>query len=227
MAFCKFSSEYVSKTYTIVDNIFFTRYLPTTPPKVATVYLYGLYLCNNNAQDLSGNSISSFANALGYTEDEILDAFRYWEEQGLVRIVNADPLEVQYLPIRGVHLSNKKYNKDKYIEFNTQAQEILSGRQITPNEYEGKNITVQAIPLQTTGSINPPSQSAVETLSHENKLFYRIPETAYVKVSLGEDVLLEKRETIAQFGVFMLAPLGKTKLGLDPNTGQIISMGME
>ena len=91
----------------------------------------------------------------------------------------------------------------------------------------GSTITVQAISLQTTGSINPPSQSAVETLSHENKLFYRIPETAYVKVSLGEDVLLEKRETIAQFGVFMLAPLGKTKLGLDPNTGQIISMGME
>lgn len=91
----------------------------------------------------------------------------------------------------------------------------------------GNTLTVQAISLQTTGSINPPSQSAVETLSHDNKLFYRIPETAYVKVSLGDDVLIERRETLAQFGVFMLAPLGRTKLGLDPNTGQIISMGME
>ncbi len=136
MAFCKFSSEYVSKTYTIVDNIFFTRFLPSTPPKMATIYLYGLYLCNNNAQDLTGVDITSFSASLGYTEEEVVDAFKYWEEQGLVRIVNTTPIEVQYLPIRGVHLSNKKYNKDKYLDFNIQAQNILSGRQITPNEYE-------------------------------------------------------------------------------------------
>ena len=136
MAFCKFSSEYVSKTYTIVDNIFFTKYLPSTPPKVATIYLYGLYLCNNNAQDLNGTDLPSFASALGYEEEEVLDAFKFWEEQGLVRIVNTNPIEVQYLPIRGVNLSNKKYNKDKYVDFNIQAQNILSGRQITPNEYE-------------------------------------------------------------------------------------------
>lgn len=93
--------------------------------------------------------------------------------------------------------------------------------------YGERTITVQAISLQTTGSINPLSQSAVETLSHENKLFYRIPETAYIKVSLGDEVLIESREVLAQFGSFMLAPLGRTKLALDPNTGQIVSMGME
>ena len=155
MAFCKFSSEYVSKTYTIVDNIFFTRYLPSTPPKVAAIYLYGLYLCNNNAQDLSGNDLPSFANALGYSENEVLDAFKYWEEQGLVRIVNTDPLEVQYLPIRGVHLSNKKYNKDKYIEFNIQAQDIISGRQITPNEYEEYYALIEGFSLPDGRKFSP------------------------------------------------------------------------
>lgn len=97
----------------------------------------------------------------------------------------------------------------------------------TNNTYGGKNITVQAISLQTTGNINTLSPSAVESISHENKLFYRIPETANVKVSLGDDVLFERRTTLAQFGVYMLAPLGSTKMLLDPNTGQIISMGME
>ena len=92
---------------------------------------------------------------------------------------------------------------------------------------EGESITVQAISLQTTGTINSLSQSAVETIHHENKLFYRIPETANVKVSIDGEVVLEHRETIAQFGVFMLAPLGNTKMLLDANTGQIISMGME
>ena len=91
----------------------------------------------------------------------------------------------------------------------------------------GDVITLQALSLKTTGSINEPSQSAVETISHENKLFYRIPETANVKVSMGNEVLLEKRVDVAQYGVFMLAPLGKTKLALDPTTGQITEMKSE
>ena len=95
------------------------------------------------------------------------------------------------------------------------------------SSFGGNNIAVQAISLQTTGNINALSPSAVESLSHENKLFYRIPETANVKVTMGGEVLVESRETIAQFGVFMLAPLGRTKMMLDPNTGQIVSMGME
>lgn len=92
---------------------------------------------------------------------------------------------------------------------------------------KGNTITFQAFSLNTTGNINEPSPSAVESLSHENKLFYRIPETANVKVTMGNEVLVEQRESIAQYGVFMLAPLGKTKLTLDPNTGQITSMGMK
>ena len=92
---------------------------------------------------------------------------------------------------------------------------------------EGDLITVQTQSLQTTGAINGPSQSAVESLSFENKLFYRIPETANVKVNLGGEPLLEQRTTVAQYGVFMLAPIGKTKLELDPNTGQVIKIETE
>ena len=91
----------------------------------------------------------------------------------------------------------------------------------------GDVITVQTMSLQTTGTMNAPSQSAVESLSLENKLFYRIPEVANVKVNLGGQVLLEARETVAQLGVFMLAPLGNTKLGFDPMTGQVISLEMQ
>ena len=89
----------------------------------------------------------------------------------------------------------------------------------------GTAITLQALSLNTTGTINEPSTSAVESLSHQDKLFYRIPETAQIKVSMGEETLVERRETIAQYGVFMLAPLGNTKMTLDPLTGQITSMG--
>ena len=91
----------------------------------------------------------------------------------------------------------------------------------------GNVITVQTQSLMTTATMNAPSQSAVESLSLDNKLFYRIPELANVKVVMGDQVLVERRETIAQLGVFMLAPLGNTKLTLDPMTGQVTSMGME
>ena len=39
----------------------------------------------------------------------------------------------------------------------------------------GNMITVQTLPLNTTAAINAPSQSAVESMSYENKVFYRIP----------------------------------------------------
>lgn len=92
---------------------------------------------------------------------------------------------------------------------------------------EGNSITVQAISLKTTGNINALSKSAVESISHEDKVFYRIPEIVNVKVSLDDELLLERRETLVQFGVFMLAPLNNTKMVFDPNTGQVVSISME
>ena len=92
---------------------------------------------------------------------------------------------------------------------------------------DGVNVTVQLISLNTTGSINQASQSAVESLSQDNKLFYRIPETANVKVIVDEQTVLECRTTVAQLGAFTLAPLGNTKMAFDPNTGQVIRFGAE
>lgn len=91
----------------------------------------------------------------------------------------------------------------------------------------GVNVTVQLTSLNTTGSINQASQSAVESLSQDNKLFYRIPETANVKVNVDEETVLSCRTTVAQFGAFTLAPLGNTKMAFDPNTGQVIRFGAE
>lgn len=88
----------------------------------------------------------------------------------------------------------------------------------------GSMIAVQTLPLNTTTSINAPSQSAVESVSYENKVFYRIPEMANVKVTCGNDVLLEDRLIVNQLGVLLMAPLSNAKLVLDPETGQIVNM---
>lgn len=118
---------------TAVDNIFINNYLPYADSTAVKVYLYGLYKCqDSNSND---NTLENFANELNLSQEEVENAFYYWQEQGLVQLLNVIPFEVRYLPISDVLNNTKKYNAKKYETFNAQAQEILSGRMITPNEY--------------------------------------------------------------------------------------------
>ena len=91
----------------------------------------------------------------------------------------------------------------------------------------GSPITVQTLPLHTTTAINAPSQSAVESMSHENKVFYRVPETASVRVSCNNKVLLEERFVVSQLGMLLMAPFSNTKMDFDTSTGQIINLRMQ
>lgn len=91
----------------------------------------------------------------------------------------------------------------------------------------GSTITVQTQSLNTTAAINAPSQSAVESMSYENKVFYRIPETANVKVTCGKDTLLEDRVIVNQLGVLQMAPAANMRLVFDTETGQIVNMRMQ
>ncbi len=133
MAFCKYSIDMLANNSTAVDNIFINNYLPYADSNFVKVYLYGLYKCqDSNSRD---NTIENFANELNLSQEDIENAFEYWQEQGLVQILNVIPFEVRYLPISDVLNNTKKYNAKKYESFNAQAQEVLCGRMITPNEY--------------------------------------------------------------------------------------------
>lgn len=91
----------------------------------------------------------------------------------------------------------------------------------------GALITVQTLSMNTTETINAPSQSAVESMSYENKVFYRLPETANVKVMCGNKTLFEDRLVVNQLGALLTAPLTNTKLVFDTETGQIVNMRMQ
>ncbi len=133
MAFCKFSIDSIANNTTAVDNIFINNYLPFADATFVKVYLYGLYKCQDSSAD--DNTLSHFANELHLDEETVEKAFTFWQEQGLVQILQVIPFEVRYLPISNVLNNTKKYNAKKYESFNAQAQEILRGRMITPNEY--------------------------------------------------------------------------------------------
>ena len=91
----------------------------------------------------------------------------------------------------------------------------------------GSVITVQTLSLNTTAAINAPSQSAIELMSYENKVFYRLPEMANVKVVCGGETLLEDRVLVNQLGQLLMAPVTNTKLTFDTETGQIVNMRMQ
>ena len=91
----------------------------------------------------------------------------------------------------------------------------------------GSVITVQTLSLNTTAAINAPSQSAIELMSYENKVFYRLPEMANVKVVCGGDTLIEERLLVNQLGQLLMAPVTNTKLVFDTETGQIVNMRMQ
>ena len=91
----------------------------------------------------------------------------------------------------------------------------------------GNSIAVQTLSLNTTAAINAPSQSAVESMSYENKVFYRIPETAIVKVIYDGKTLMEDRVTVNQLGSLLTAPMTNSKLVFDTKTGQIVNMRMK
>ena len=134
MAFCKYSTEYVASSKTEVDNIFIDSFLPFAEPIFVKVYLYGLYKCSSPSS--FDNNLETFAKTLNMSEEDVIGAFEYWQEQGLVQVLKTSPIEVRYIPLKNVLSANKLFKPDKYQTFNMQAQEIFEGkREISKTEY--------------------------------------------------------------------------------------------
>ena len=133
MALCSYSSKLAMDGYTVIDNTFLNEFLPQATGDDVKVYLYGLNLCANPNTD--DNSLDTMCKILCLTEDEVLKSFSYWQEMGLVQVVSTNPLEIRFLPIKTRSGSSKIRNKEKYTDFNSQIQAVISGRMITPTEY--------------------------------------------------------------------------------------------
>lgn len=132
MAFCEFSSEVISSNVTSIDNVFLSDFLPNANGDYVKVYLYGLYKCSSSRD----NDLASFSKALQMSEEDILSIFYYWQEAGLVNVINVEPIMVRFLPVKSALSKMKKYNVDKYATFNISAQELIGSKMLTPRELE-------------------------------------------------------------------------------------------
>ena len=133
MAFCEKEKQLIYDGYTVVDNKFFINYLPDAPEKVVSVYLLGLALSDSNGSD---NSCETIAERLGITCDDVMAAYQYWEELGLVHIIHDASPRVLYLPIRSSASALKKVKPSKYKKFSIEIQDLFAGgRTINTAEY--------------------------------------------------------------------------------------------
>lgn len=76
---------------TPVQNLFIMEYMPKAPEGFVRVYLYGLMLSS-----CRGFETLDLPGGLNISEEEALEAFLYWQEMGLVRIIETDPLNIEY-----------------------------------------------------------------------------------------------------------------------------------
>lgn len=151
MAFCKFSTKNQSNGEVLINSAFFVDYMPYAPESCTKVYLYGLQKCYS--QDLLTNTIEDFCTTLNLSQEDVKSAFLYWQDQGLVKVLNISPIEVRYLPIVEKRYIAKTFEKDKYEEFNRSIQEIIDGRMITPFEYKEYYYTMESLHLDQSALI--------------------------------------------------------------------------
>ena len=151
MSFCSYSSQLIVENKTNVDNTFITSFMPYAPENCVKVYLYGLFACNDANE--SRNTIQDFSKALLMSEQEIEEAFLYWQEQGLVLVLDTMPMQVKYLPVQNAKIKHPKIKEEKYENFNLQVNEIINGRTPLPNEFFEYYVTMESLHIEQNAMI--------------------------------------------------------------------------
>ena len=114
---------------TVVSNAFITDHMPSAPDNAVKVYLYGLMLNSD-----PGSDAADMETALGLSPEHILDAFRYLEKEGLVRIIDSGNIIIQYLCV------NKPASvpsvRGRYAELVGKLQTVLGTRNLSGAELQ-------------------------------------------------------------------------------------------
>ncbi len=126
----KFSSEYMYKSTTDVQNLFLSEYMKHASELQLKVYLYGGFLISNTSEC----TVLGIARGLGVSEEEVKAAFMHWEELQVVKIRSQSPFFVEYLDLSSRVFKPKKFDPRKYEDFNKELSLLLTGRMVTPGE---------------------------------------------------------------------------------------------
>ncbi len=129
---CRFSPQAKPYVVTPVDNLFLCEYMPRATGFQVQVYLYGLLLCYN--PEAAGADSAPVATALGASEEDVLNAFAYWQGEGLVRIISDTPLTVEYLCLRFNGYARTEQVPGQYYKLVQSLQMMLAPRSFSGSD---------------------------------------------------------------------------------------------
>ncbi|MDR1619562.1 MAG: DnaD domain protein [Clostridiales bacterium] len=125
---CRFAPEQLPMEATPVDNLFILEYMHNADVTQLRVYLYGLMLCR-----YPSFHSASMMEALSLSEQELINAFAHWQREGLVRIISASPLEVEYIA-PSERQAGPMLLPGKYAQLVQAVQSLLAPRTLRPAE---------------------------------------------------------------------------------------------
>lgn len=128
--------------YTPVNNVFIDKYMANARGEYVKVYLLGLKYCISG--ELGANS-AVIANSLSLLESDILNAWNYWSDMGVVKMCAIDNMgnyTIEFIDLDdSVDSPPKNFNILKELDNSSikdmlQDIEKLIGRTISPKEIE-------------------------------------------------------------------------------------------
>ena len=115
MSLFGFDDQYAMFDVTPVDNQFILEELPAARGEYVKVYLYGLLSCYHPQ---AGMTMADLCTELSMSENEVMQAYRYWERKGLVRRVSDNPPAWQYISMKQRALFRMEAQVDTaYVDF--------------------------------------------------------------------------------------------------------------
>ncbi len=123
---CGFEQGSALTGCTAVQNIFILEYMPKAPELYTKAYLFGLMQCGSRRLENA-----DLCASLGIDEAKAVEAFLYWQDMGLVRVSEQQPLSVEYLTVSA---APAKGGSRKYAPLIAALRQVCGARVLTPAE---------------------------------------------------------------------------------------------
>jgi len=199
MSFCGFASGAGMFDVTPIENIFLMEYLPIAPEDFLRVYLYARMLCLHPEM---GADIADMAKTLRMDEEQVYNAFTYWERQGLVRRLTDRPPTYEILPLHGGGLSAvSPMDRDyyEYRDFNSALQDIFGANDLLqPREYRMANDWLNVLGFEQAAVLRMVEYEMGRSRSKKSHaVFKRLDKLAVQWADMGVRTLADVEKAIA------------------------------
>jgi DnaD/phage-associated family protein len=118
MNFFRLKSNNEDLGHTLLENVFINHYMPQAPGNFVKVYILGMKYAQNQSNTSLSNEI--IAKTLDISEEETLQAWKYWEAQNIIKLApysqGSQDVAIEFVTIKELMLNikDKKPQIDKY-----------------------------------------------------------------------------------------------------------------